>query len=67
MVSVQGKRFRFDMCVDPDCPSKDEWKKRMAEQNAKKEAEIIKKKKPAKPKKAKVKAKAKTVKKELKD
>ncbi len=33
MVSVQGKRFRFDMCIDPDCPSKDEWKKRMAKKN----------------------------------
>jgi len=31
MVSVQGKRFRFNMCIDPDCPSKDEWKKKMAE------------------------------------
>ncbi|MFH1663692.1 MAG: DNA topoisomerase I [archaeon] len=31
MVSVQGKRFRFNMCIDPDCPSKDEWKKKMQE------------------------------------
>ncbi len=41
MVSVQGKRFRFNMCIDPDCPSKDEWKKKMAEKNALKEKEKL--------------------------
>ncbi|PIN98521.1 MAG: hypothetical protein COT90_03810, partial [Candidatus Diapherotrites archaeon CG10_big_fil_rev_8_21_14_0_10_31_34] len=66
MISVQGKRFRFEMCIDPDCPSKDEWKKRMAAQqtfgkslgknrlqaneNTKKEAQQEKTKEPAKTK-----------------
>ena len=66
MISVQGKRFRFEMCIDPDCPSKDEWKSRMAAQqtfgkslgknrlqaneNTKKEAQQEKTKEPAKTK-----------------
>lgn len=35
MVVVQGKRFRFEMCIDPDCPSKDTWKKKIAEKKIK--------------------------------
>jgi len=35
-VKLLGKRYRFDMCIDMNCPSKDEWKKRTAEKAAKK-------------------------------
>jgi DNA topoisomerase I len=27
-ISVTGKRYKYKMCVDPNCPSKDEWKKK---------------------------------------
>jgi len=53
MVSVQGKRFRFNMCIDPDCPSKDEWKKKMQEKNELKEKQLSEKKQVVKTKKPK--------------
>ena len=31
MIKVIGKRFRFEMCVNPNCKTKDEWKKKMEE------------------------------------
>ncbi len=33
VVRVVGQRYRFEMCIDPNCPSKAEWKKK-AEQRA---------------------------------
>ncbi len=60
MISVQGKRFRFNMCIDPDCPSKDEWKKSMQKKNELKEQEKLKKEKTKTTTKTKTKAKPKT-------
>jgi len=57
MVSVQGKRFRFNMCIDPDCPSKDEWKKSMEKKKQEAEAKAKTVSKP------KAKTKPKTIKK----
>ncbi|MDO8537850.1 MAG: DNA topoisomerase [archaeon] len=31
MIKVIGTRFRFEMCVNPNCKTKDEWKKKMAD------------------------------------
>lgn len=31
MVQVGGRRYRFSMCIDPNCKSKDEWKKKREE------------------------------------
>ena len=36
MVMVKGVRFRFKMCIDHNCPSKAEWKKKSAEAKEKK-------------------------------
>ncbi|MBI4043199.1 MAG: DNA topoisomerase I [Candidatus Diapherotrites archaeon] len=36
-VFLRGARFRLEMCLDMNCPSKDEWKKRSAEKKAKAE------------------------------
>ncbi|MBN2067878.1 MAG: DNA topoisomerase I [Candidatus Diapherotrites archaeon] len=43
MVQVRGKRYRFEMCIDHNCKSKEAWKKKAAEKPAGKGAE----KKPA--------------------
>ncbi len=31
MIQVGGRRYRFSMCIDPNCKSKDEWKKKREE------------------------------------
>jgi DNA topoisomerase-1 len=31
VVRAVGKRYRFDMCINPDCPSKEEWKRKRQE------------------------------------
>ena len=31
LIGLKGKRWRFKLCIDPDCPSKDEWKKKRAQ------------------------------------
>jgi len=31
MIQVGGMRYRFSMCIDPNCKSKDEWKKKREE------------------------------------
>ncbi|MAG21899.1 MAG: hypothetical protein CL943_01155 [Candidatus Diapherotrites archaeon] len=33
MVEVIAGRRRFKMCIDHNCPSKDEWKKKVANKN----------------------------------
>jgi DNA topoisomerase-1 len=32
VVSVQGKKFKFKMCISPDCKSKNEWKKKIQQE-----------------------------------
>lgn len=42
MVKVAGKRYSFEMCIDMNCKSKDEWKKRAEEKkNAAAEKEKV--------------------------
>ncbi len=36
-IQVIGSRYRFSMCLDPNCVSKEEWKARAAEKKAKAE------------------------------
>jgi len=43
-VLVQGKRFKFEMCIDPDCPSKADWKKKSEKKKEAKPAKTQKKK-----------------------
>lgn len=31
VIKVVGKRYRFEMCINPNCKTKDEWKKKMAD------------------------------------
>ncbi|HZX20396.1 MAG TPA: DNA topoisomerase I [archaeon] len=31
MIRVMGTRYKFEMCINPDCKTKDEWKKKVAE------------------------------------
>ncbi|MFH1752397.1 MAG: DNA topoisomerase I [archaeon] len=38
-VKLVGQRYRFEMCVDMDCKTKDGWKKKKAEKDAKEEKE----------------------------
>lgn len=38
LVKLSGKRFSLKMCVDFNCPSKDEWKKKQLEKEAAKNA-----------------------------
>ncbi len=38
MIHLKGPRMSFKMCIDYNCPSKEEWKKRSAEKAAKKTA-----------------------------
>ena len=37
MIKVIGKRYRFEMCINPDCASKEEWKKKREEKEKKEE------------------------------
>ena len=45
MVKTLGTRYSFEMCIDMNCKSKDEWKKKAAEKAAKKEETKVKKSK----------------------
>jgi len=37
LIKLTGRRFKLEICINPDCPSKDEWKKKMREKQEAKE------------------------------
>ncbi len=51
MIKVIGKRYRFEMCINPDCASKEEWKKKREEKEKKEEEKNKSEKENKKPEK----------------
>ena len=39
-IAIKGMRYRFEMCIDPNCKSKDEWKAKAAAKKAEEAAAL---------------------------